>query len=196
MCSLQIKKLSVPYKLKKGFWTIWESSHGYSLFETKFTLWKKCFLTILDDYSRYGWIIFCKSESEDFNIFLTWYNRIKNIFNKTIKYLHSNNGTEFINNKFNEFCNNMNGIIFEHNIPNNPTANYINNRIPRKGNDDSVFDFHLNTDNTDININNDNNIINNINNDNDINNYNNNMNNNNNNVNDLSNINNNIKIIL
>jgi len=90
----------------------------------------------------------------------------------------------------------MNRIIFEHNIPNNPTANYINNRIPRKGNDDSVFDFHLNTDNTDININNDNNIINNINNDNDINNYNNNMNNNNNNVNDLSNINNNIKIIL
>ena len=69
----------------------------------------------------------------------------------------------------------MNGIIFEHNIPNNPTANYINNRIPRKGNDDSVFDFHLNTDNTDININNDNNIINNINNDNDINNYNNNI---------------------
>ena len=82
----------------------------------------KCFLTILDDYSRYGWVIFCKSKSEVFNIFLIWYNRVKNIFNKTIKYLHSDNGTEFINNKFNEFCN-MNGIIFEHTIPNNPQQN-------------------------------------------------------------------------
>jgi len=54
----------------------------------------KCFLTILDDYSRYGWVIFCKSKSEVFNIFLNWYNRVKNIFNKTIKYLHSDNGTE------------------------------------------------------------------------------------------------------
>jgi len=81
-----------------------------------------CFITILDDYSRYGWVVFCKSKKEIFNVFKIWYNKIKNIFNKNIKYLHSDNGTEFINNKFNEFCN-INGIVFEHTIPNNPQQN-------------------------------------------------------------------------
>eukprot|EP00833_Pecoramyces_ruminatium_P015816 jgi/Orpsp1_1/1189848/evm.model.d7180000074941.1 len=82
----------------------------------------KYFLSILDDYTRYGWVIFFKSKKQVFDIFLTWYNRVKNIFNKNIKYLHSDNGTEFINNKFLEFCN-QNGIIFEHTIPNTPEEN-------------------------------------------------------------------------
>jgi len=108
----------------------------------------QCFLTILDDFSRYGWVLFCKSKGDIFNVFTTWYNKVKNIFNKNIKYLHSDNGTELINNKFNEFCN-FNGIIFEHTIPYNAqqnahlnhvfwenaikTANFIHNRIPHKG---------------------------------------------------------------
>ena len=73
----------------------------------------KCFLTILGDYSRYGRVTFCKSKKEIFNNkFLTWYNKVKNIFNKIIKYLHSDNGTELINNKFNEFYN-INDIQFQ-----------------------------------------------------------------------------------
>jgi len=29
----------------------------------------------LDDYSRFGWIIFLKSKSEVFNKFILWYNK-------------------------------------------------------------------------------------------------------------------------
>ena len=53
----------------------------YSLYNNKY------FLSILDDYSRFGWIIFLKSKSEVFPTFSTWYNKIKNIFNKNIIYV-------------------------------------------------------------------------------------------------------------
>ena len=74
----------------------------------------KCFLSILDDYSRFGWII--KSKSEVFNKFILWYNKIKNTFNTTIKFLGTVNGTEFTNNYFVDFCNNI-GICHEFTIP-------------------------------------------------------------------------------
>jgi len=45
----------------------------------------KYFLSILYDYSRYGWVIFLKSKADTFDAFVIWYNKIKNIFNKTIK---------------------------------------------------------------------------------------------------------------
>jgi len=39
------------------------------------------FFTILDDYSRYGWVIFLKNKSDTFQSFYTWFNKIKNLFN-------------------------------------------------------------------------------------------------------------------
>ena len=47
---------------------------------------------------------------------------IKNIFNKTIKYLKRENGTEYSNNQFNDFCD-KNGIIHLYSIPYNPQQN-------------------------------------------------------------------------
>jgi len=37
----------------------------------------KYILTILDDYSRYGWVIFLKSKSDTFNRFQNWFLKIK-----------------------------------------------------------------------------------------------------------------------
>jgi len=38
------------------------------------------FFTILDDYSRYGWVLFLKNKIDTFSSFLLWFNRIKNQF--------------------------------------------------------------------------------------------------------------------
>jgi len=63
----------------------------------------KYFFTILDDYTRYSWVFFIKNKSEVYNKFKVWYNKIKNIYNKNIKYIGSDNGTEFTNNNFTNF---------------------------------------------------------------------------------------------
>jgi len=82
----------------------------------------KYFLSILDDYSRYGWVIFLKSKADTFDAFIIWYKRIKNIFDKTIKYIKTDNGLEFANSKFREFLNNE-GIVHQLTVPYNPQQN-------------------------------------------------------------------------
>ena len=82
----------------------------------------KYFLSILDDYSRFGWILFFKSKAEVFQKFISWYNMIKNIFGRNIKFLRTDNGTEFTNKFFEDFCTN-NGIVHEFSIPYSPQQN-------------------------------------------------------------------------
>jgi len=90
----------------------------------------KYILTILDDYTRYGWVIFTNSKDKIFNSFLKWYKKVKNIFNKTIKYIRTDNGTEFKNSQFNDFCNNE-GIIQQFTVPYNPQQNGRSERFNR-----------------------------------------------------------------
>eukprot|EP00833_Pecoramyces_ruminatium_P017030 jgi/Orpsp1_1/1191062/evm.model.d7180000083239.1 len=89
----------------------------YSIYGNKY------FLTILDDYSRYSWVLFIKNKSDVFNKFIIWYNKIKNQYNNyNIKHIKTDNGTEFFNNNFNEFYNKT-GIIHEHTVAYNPQQN-------------------------------------------------------------------------
>jgi len=44
------------------------------------------FFTILDDFSRYEWVLFLKSKSETFSTFHNWFNNVKNLYNTRIKY--------------------------------------------------------------------------------------------------------------
>lgn len=78
--------------------------------------------TILADHSRYGWVLFLKDKSDTFNSFHNWYLKQKNIFNCKIKHIHSDNGTEFDNYHFNNFCS-FNGIDHQFTIPYNPQSN-------------------------------------------------------------------------
>jgi len=82
----------------------------------------KYILSILDDHSRYGWILFIKNKSDTFETFYNWFSKIKNIFNTRIKFIRSNNGKEFKNAKFYDFCK-MNGIQQQFTIPYNPQQN-------------------------------------------------------------------------
>jgi len=63
-----------------------------------------------------------KTKGEVFINFKRWYRKIRNIFGKNIKYLRSDNGTEFTNNHFRRFCQD-NGIIQQFSIPYNPQQN-------------------------------------------------------------------------
>ena len=80
------------------------------------------FLTILDDFSRFGWVIFLQNKSDVFDKFLPWIKSVENIFNKTITYIRTDNGMEFNNSKFKYFCA-QKGIIHQFTTPYNPQQN-------------------------------------------------------------------------
>jgi len=44
----------------------------------------KYILSILNDNSRYGWVLFIKNKSDTFETFYNWFSKIKNIFNTRI----------------------------------------------------------------------------------------------------------------
>eukprot|EP00833_Pecoramyces_ruminatium_P010680 jgi/Orpsp1_1/1184712/evm.model.c7180000090672.1 len=82
----------------------------------------KYIISILDDFTRFGWVLFIKDKKKVFETFFDWYTQVRNIFNKPIKYIRTDNGTEFSNNRFEEFCN-RNGIIHEFSTPRTPQQN-------------------------------------------------------------------------
>jgi len=82
----------------------------------------KYILTILDDFTRYNWVIFLNNKGETFNQFSIWYTQIRNIFNTRITYLKTDNGTEFLSNQFNEFCKSL-GITHLLSTPYTPQQN-------------------------------------------------------------------------
>lgn len=63
------------------------------------------FLTIVDDYSRSVWVYMLKTKDEVFGMFVNFYNLVLTQFDNKIKVIRSDNGTEFINHKMNDFVN-------------------------------------------------------------------------------------------
>jgi transposase InsO family protein len=61
-------------------------------------------LVIVDDYSRYFWVFFFESKDEVFEHFRNLALRLNNEHPNCLKAIHSDNGTEFRNVSFNEFC--------------------------------------------------------------------------------------------
>jgi hypothetical protein len=61
-------------------------------------------LIILDDYSRYSWLFFLESKDELFEHFRSLALRLNNEHPNCLKVIRSDNGTEFRNVSFDEFC--------------------------------------------------------------------------------------------
>ena len=57
---------------------------------------KKYVFTILDDFTRFNWVIFLKDKKETFDKFIEWFNEITNTLDKRIKFIKSDNGKEFL----------------------------------------------------------------------------------------------------
>jgi transposase InsO family protein len=61
-------------------------------------------LVIIDDYSRYSWFFFLESKDEVFEHFQSLALRLNNEHPNCLKAIHSDNGTEFRNASFDQFC--------------------------------------------------------------------------------------------
>jgi transposase InsO family protein len=61
-------------------------------------------LIIVDDYSRYSWVFFLEIKDEVFEHFWSLALRLNNGHGNCLKVIHSDNGTEFRNAFFDQFC--------------------------------------------------------------------------------------------
>jgi IS30 family transposase len=61
-------------------------------------------LVIVDDYYRYSWIFFLESKDEVFEHFQSLTLRLNNEHPNCLKAIHGDNGTEFKNASFDQFC--------------------------------------------------------------------------------------------
>jgi len=71
-----------------------ESSFGGSMYYVTFT----------DDFSRKVWVYFMQQKSEVFDKFKLWKAEVENQIGRKIKYLRSDNGTEYTDTQFQKFC--------------------------------------------------------------------------------------------
>jgi transposase InsO family protein len=61
-------------------------------------------LVIVDDYSRYSWVFFLESKDEVFEHFWSLALRFNNEHANCLKVIRSDNGIEFRNVSFDQFC--------------------------------------------------------------------------------------------
>jgi transposase InsO family protein len=61
-------------------------------------------LVTIDHYSHYSWVFFLESKDEVFEHFQSLTLMLKNEHPNYLKTIHSDNGTEFMNDSFDQFC--------------------------------------------------------------------------------------------
>ena len=61
-------------------------------------------LVIVDDYSRFTWVLFLHSKDEAFENFTIFAKKVQNSKGTTIVAIHSDHGGEFENEHFSKFC--------------------------------------------------------------------------------------------
>jgi transposase InsO family protein len=61
-------------------------------------------LVVVDDYSRYSWVFFLESKDEVFDHFQSLVLRLNNEHPNRLNAIHIDNGSEFRNASFDEFC--------------------------------------------------------------------------------------------
>jgi transposase InsO family protein len=62
------------------------------------------FVNFIDDFSRKVWVYFMKHKSKVFTIFKQWKAQVENHIGRRVTYLRSNNGLEYKDTTFLEFC--------------------------------------------------------------------------------------------
>ena len=68
---------------------------------------------LVDDYTRFTWTLFLKSKDQAFERFSSLVPQLENACKSKLRAIRSDNGLEFVNSEFNEYCR-ENGI--EHNF--------------------------------------------------------------------------------
>nr|GEZ56297.1 retrovirus-related Pol polyprotein from transposon TNT 1-94 [Tanacetum cinerariifolium] len=83
---------------------------------------KKYILVIVDDYSRFTWVKFLRSKDETSDVVIKFITQIQVDLNKTVRYVRTDNGTEFVNHTMTEYYEGI-GIFHQKKVPRTPQQN-------------------------------------------------------------------------
>jgi hypothetical protein len=90
----------------------------------------KYFVTFIDCYSCMTWIYLMKNKIEVIKYFCDFYAYVGNHFNTAVRYIRTDNGTEYVNNKFSSFLSSE-GIQHQTYCPSTPPQNRVGERKNR-----------------------------------------------------------------
>lgn len=88
------------------------------------------FVIFVDDCTRMTWLYLLKRKDEVFDVFQSFYIMIQTQFSVKIKALRTDNGGEYVNTKFRDFCQ-KNGLIHETSCSQTPQQNGVSERKNR-----------------------------------------------------------------
>ncbi|GJV14405.1 retrovirus-related pol polyprotein from transposon TNT 1-94 [Tanacetum coccineum] len=91
---------------------------------------KKYILVIVDDYSRFTWVRFLKLKDETPEVVIKFLKQIQVGLNKTIRYIRTDNGTEFVNKYLTAYYE-RDGIFHQKTAPRTPQQNGVVERRNR-----------------------------------------------------------------
>ncbi|GJX15027.1 retrovirus-related pol polyprotein from transposon TNT 1-94 [Tanacetum coccineum] len=91
---------------------------------------KKYILVIVDDYSRFTWVKFLRSKDETPEFVIKFLKQIQAGLNKTVRYIRTDNGTEFVNQVLTEYYERV-GIFHQKSVPKTPQQNDVVERWNR-----------------------------------------------------------------
>ncbi|GKA47945.1 retrovirus-related pol polyprotein from transposon TNT 1-94 [Tanacetum coccineum] len=85
---------------------------------------KKYILVIVDDYSRFTWVKFLRSKDETPEFVINFLKQIQVGLNKTVRYILTDNGQEFVNQVMSEYYEGV-GVCHQKSIPRTPQQNGV-----------------------------------------------------------------------
>nr|GEY37850.1 retrovirus-related Pol polyprotein from transposon TNT 1-94 [Tanacetum cinerariifolium] len=91
---------------------------------------KKYILVIMDDYSWFTWVKFLRSKDETPDVVIKFITQIQVGLNKTIRYVCTDNETEFVNHTMTEYYEHI-GIFHQKTVPETPQQNSVVKRRNR-----------------------------------------------------------------
>ncbi|GJR86154.1 retrovirus-related pol polyprotein from transposon TNT 1-94 [Tanacetum coccineum] len=91
---------------------------------------KKYILVVVDDYTRFGWVRFLRTKDETPEVIKKFIILTQRALNATVRYLRTDNGTEFVNKTLTEFCESV-GITHNTSVPRTPQQNGVVERRNR-----------------------------------------------------------------
>nr|GEV13199.1 retrovirus-related Pol polyprotein from transposon TNT 1-94 [Tanacetum cinerariifolium] len=91
---------------------------------------KKYILVIVDDYFRFTWVKFLRSKDETPEFVIKFLKQIQVGLNKTVRYIHTDNGTKFVNQTLTEYYESVR-IFHQKSVPRTPQQNDVVKRRNR-----------------------------------------------------------------
>ncbi|GJT10392.1 retrovirus-related pol polyprotein from transposon TNT 1-94 [Tanacetum coccineum] len=85
---------------------------------------KKYILVIVDDYSKFTWVKFLRSKDETPEFVIKFVKQIQVGLNKTVKFIRTDNGTEFVNQVLTEYYESV-GIFYQKSVSRTPQQNGV-----------------------------------------------------------------------